>query len=85
MPCVQCKDGSIQCGPNPKNLCQDPGNSQSNLLSLQHPPVWEDAGVFSLHLYVAHDEGGCKIRVVPCIPQGEVDCRPVRTSAAEAS
>lgn len=60
--CKQCKDGAIECGPNSTELCQDSGG-------------FEFAGVFCFRVLVATDtKGKCKVRIVPCIPKGQVEC-----------
>lgn len=76
MPCMQCPDGSVECGPDPKELCQ----TQRQPTSFH----WEDAGVFAFHLYIAHGDGRAKVRVVPCIPQEGAECRPLRPPRGEA-
>lgn len=69
--CKQCKDGAIECGPNPGELCMDSGG-------------FEFAGVFCFRVLVAKDTTGkCKVRIVPCVPKDDVECeKPKATKKA---
>jgi hypothetical protein len=70
--CKECEDGSIECGPVESELCAGGGSG------------FRFAGVFALKLFVRQGATACRIRVVPCLPTGEFDCRELMCGPARA-